>query len=145
MGENESLKGHVVRMNSEYEVVLNLGHIDGVKKGDRFIIYEEGPEVYDHIADRELGRLELVKSEVVVDHVQEECCTASSPERTVMTRPGGLTSGIGLALHGLMGEYKTVRDELPVDPEQVERVERSGDLIGIGDLARRLPRSTEED
>lgn len=76
-GSLTSLKGHVAKILSPYSVVIDLGSKHGVNRGDRFIIYELGEPVFDQ-EGKELEKLELVKGQVEVTHVQELISVAES-------------------------------------------------------------------
>lgn len=76
----ELLKGHVLKVLSPYKVLINLGRQHGVGKGMKFIIYEEGDMIYDPKSGKPVEKLELVKGEVEVVHVQEKMSAAASFE-----------------------------------------------------------------
>lgn len=75
---SELLKGHILKVLSPYKVLINLGRQHGVKRGMKFIIYEEGDMIYDPKSGKPVEKLELVKGEVEVIHVQEKMSTAGS-------------------------------------------------------------------
>jgi hypothetical protein len=62
----------------DHEVVLNRGIADGVRQGQRFLIYHLGDEIIDPSTRESLGRLELVAGTGTVTHVQERMCTVRS-------------------------------------------------------------------
>jgi hypothetical protein len=62
----------------DYEVVLNRGAKDGIRKGQRFLVYRLGDVVVDPSTGESLGRLELVAGTGTVVHVQEQMCTIRS-------------------------------------------------------------------
>jgi len=62
----------------DYEVVLNRGTKDGIRKGQRFLVYRLGDVVVDPSTGESLGRLELVAGTGTVVHVQEQMCTVRS-------------------------------------------------------------------
>jgi len=66
----ESLKGKVVEVLNEYTIAIDLGTKHGVKVGDRFVVYELGDMIKD-VDGRDLERLELVKGQVEITHVQD--------------------------------------------------------------------------
>ena len=51
----------VVRVSNDDELVINWGADDGVKRGDVFLVYGQGPLITDPDTGRDLGRLELVR------------------------------------------------------------------------------------
>ncbi len=74
-----------------YSVVINRGSRDGVKEGQKFLIYEISPEeIRDPINGESLGHLEIVKGTGVVSHLQERMATVTSDRRTqrrLVSRP----------------------------------------------------------
>jgi len=76
----ELLKGHVLKVYGSYKVLISLGKQQGVKKGMKFVIYEEGDMIYDPKSGKPVEKLELVKGEVEVIHAQEKMSIAASLE-----------------------------------------------------------------
>lgn len=62
----------VVYLIDEENIVINAGSNKNVKKGDHFLIYGLSDEVFDIDNNESLGKLELVRGEGVVVHVQEK-------------------------------------------------------------------------
>ena len=66
--------------DSNFRLVLNVGEVDGVKTGDKFLVY--GMDRDQHIIDPEtgedLGIFELVKGRGKVIDVQEKYCIIES-------------------------------------------------------------------
>lgn len=77
---SEPLKGYVLKILSPYKVLISLGKEHGVKKGIRFVIYEAGEMIFDPKTGKEVEKLELVKGEVEVIHVQTKMSIAESFE-----------------------------------------------------------------
>lgn len=78
------------------KVVINAGRKDGIKLGDKFMIYSLGDEICDPITKDRLGVLEIVKGRGKAIHVQENISTIESikvkkagTKRIVYDRPGG--------------------------------------------------------
>jgi hypothetical protein len=65
----------VARVVDEYKVVINRGADDGIKEGQRFLVYGIGDEVLDPETNESLGRLELVRGRGEVVHVQPRMAT----------------------------------------------------------------------
>lgn len=122
---------HVVDPDAAYapvEVVLNRGARDGVKLGDRFLVFGEGPNIIDPDTGKDLGRLELVRGRGEVVHVQEHLATIRTIERR-RTRPAKrITREAGGSL--LNGPGRVVEEELA--PE----VETPFEAVRLGDLAK---------
>jgi hypothetical protein len=75
---------HVIDPDMAYapiEVVINRGLADGVKTGDRFLVFGDGPMINDPDTGKELGQLEVVRGRGEVVHVQEHLATIRSIER----------------------------------------------------------------
>lgn len=68
----------VAKVIDEYTLVLNKGSSNGIKEGQRFLIYSVGEEVKDPDTSVSLGLLELVKGTGKARHVQESMCTVTS-------------------------------------------------------------------
>jgi len=76
----------VVYIKDEYELSLNVGEDDGVKKGQIFLIYSlSNHEIIDPDTKESLGYLELVKGTGSVIHVQPKLCTIRSNEFETQT------------------------------------------------------------
>lgn len=66
----------VVRVLDARTVVINKGSHDGVKLGDRFLVYSIDPHVMrDPNTGQELGHLEIVKGNARAIHVQDRMTT----------------------------------------------------------------------
>lgn len=80
-------------LEGEERIVINRGSKDEIKKGDRFLIYSVGKELYDPETRLPLGKLEIVKGTGKVVHVQEKMATIESdtlmaPSKTITKRKG---------------------------------------------------------
>jgi hypothetical protein len=65
--------------DGDYDVAINRGKADGLKIGQRFIVYglsEE--EIKDPDTGESLGRLEIVRGRGMVTHLQEKMATIRS-------------------------------------------------------------------
>lgn len=65
----------IAQIISPSRVVINAGRDDGLRKGQRAIIYSVGDEVFDPDTQESLGRLELVKGEGKIQNVQDRIST----------------------------------------------------------------------
>jgi hypothetical protein len=71
----------VAKVLDEYTLVINRGSNQGVKEGQRFLIYElSNEEVKDPATEESLGYLEIVKGIGKVTHVQDRLSTLVSVE-----------------------------------------------------------------
>lgn len=77
------LEGNVAEIISDEMFVLNIGIEAGVREGMVFIIYKEGPHVYDRSTGKDLGPLEIVKGRVRVDHAMPKMSQASTLKEVV--------------------------------------------------------------
>jgi hypothetical protein len=69
-----------VRVIDQENVVINIGSNEGIKRGNRFIIFGVGDEIIDPDSKESLGKLEIVRGEGIVVHVQEKMCIVRSDE-----------------------------------------------------------------
>lgn len=135
-------EGKVLEILDQYRIVANLG-ANYVKEGDRLIVYSLGKEIKNERGES-LGKVEIVKAEVVVEHVQQEFSTCASPlvtEKLTETVPG--SSPFTTALEAYLSAWGTrpttrtstvkCRDPLPL-PESAPAVDRN---IRVGDFVRK--------
>jgi hypothetical protein len=94
------------------KVVINRGSVDGVKDGDRFLVYDIAEEeLVDPEAGESLGRLETVRGVGVATHVQERMSTLEpemrkkSPRRIVKSSP--------ISMFGFGGREEVVEELEP--------------------------------
>lgn len=113
----------VSKVIDDYKIVINKGHADGIKKGQKYLVYGISEEVIDPITNESLGELEIVRGRGIVTHVQEKMATLKSDERSrskiVRKRNLGLLSSFGTEIE----EESDSDTELPFeDPEVLDRV-----------------------
>ena len=76
---------------NDSRVVLNRGRLDGVKIGQRFLVFGIGREIEDPRTKAKLGRLESVRGTGRVVHVQDHLATINSdmsvPGKKVVKKP----------------------------------------------------------
>jgi len=126
----EMLKGYVVKVLSPYKIVINLGREQGVKRGMKFIIYEEGDMIRDPKNGKGIEKLELVKGEVEVIHVQEKISIAASFETEKR-----MYSPIDY-LYPFRPREETVKVKKELTEEKIK--EPSPSKLKEGDLVRQL-------
>lgn len=69
------------------KIVLNVGEIDGIKIGDKFLIYSvSDDDIIDPISGKSLGKLEIVKGKGRVIYVQSQMCTIESVNKRDKTK-----------------------------------------------------------
>jgi hypothetical protein len=110
----------VAKVLDEFRVVLNAGEEDGVKPGMVFAIFSIGEKVTDPVSHDILGRLEIVKGRVRIDHVQPNMCIGHSSD--TYQRPRQFT--------GILA--------LQAGPELTETLSRKLENVAEGDRARRI-------
>lgn len=75
----------VVEIIDPYRIVINRGALDGVKIGQRLLVYGlSAADLVDPETGQNLGRLEIVRGVGQVTHVQDRMATVSSAR----TAPG---------------------------------------------------------
>lgn len=64
---------------NDYKVVINAGADNGIRKGQRYLIYAlSDHEIIDPDTGKSLGYLEIVKGTGVIIHVQDKMATLES-------------------------------------------------------------------
>lgn len=83
MSETEKVfPATVVRVLNEHEVVINRGTSDGIKNGQRFLVYVVDPNpVIDPETGGTLGSLEIIKGTGRVKHAQPNMATIISDKK----------------------------------------------------------------
>ena len=76
----------VVRVVDDHTVIINRGEKDGIRKGQRFLVYylETNP-IIDPETGQDLGQLEIVRGRGSATHIQERLTTVYSDQKG----PGG--------------------------------------------------------
>lgn len=70
----------VAKIENNCKVVINRGSIDGIKVGDKFLIYRLGDKIIDPETQENLGTLEIVVGHGKAIHVQEHIATIESDD-----------------------------------------------------------------
>jgi hypothetical protein len=120
----------VAKVIDEYTLVINKGLADGVKAGQRFLIYTYGDEVIDPDTRVSLGKLEIVKGTGRVSHLQGSMATVRSdmtakPSRS--TRKIKRQNPFGGIL-GNLGTEEEIEESLPATTVPFEEP-KVGDLV----------------
>ena len=118
------------------KLVLNVGENDGVKIGDRFLVYTNSNEdIVDPITKKSLGKLELVKGKGKVTHVQQYMCTIetlNTKEKTKKTVKDNNSLGFAI-LNYSFSTPSTTKTE-----EEVEIIPIPFENPKVGDLAKEI-------
>lgn len=122
---------HVMDPEATYapvEIVINRGSRQGVKLGDRFLVFGKGPHITDPDTGADLGELELVRGRGVVVHVQDQLATIRTIERR---RTGPAKRIVREPFRGLsILSERSIEEQLP--PE----IELPFEAVRLGDLAK---------
>jgi len=111
---------HIPDSDRPIKVILNVGSDDGVSKGDLYLVYALGEEIFDPDSGESLGQIEILKGRGKVTHVQRKMCTLESTStRTIRRKMNSLLS----SLYG---------------SEEDETITISFDEPVVGDLATKL-------
>ena len=117
------IKGKIVRILSDTEVVINRGLSHGVGYGMEFVIYERGDAIIDSDSQEILEHIEVIKERVFVTHIQDHICTAQ-------TAPADID----------LIQAKTVRPKLNVAPQDITPPNDISQRIKVGDPVRNIER-----
>ena len=126
MGD-EKFPATVIKVIDDYQIVINKGSQDGVKVGQRFLIYEETDELLqDPITLEGLGNLEIPKGTGKTIYVKEKWATIESDKTTVPTKriikktrtntPSALAAGMASSSMGLFGASEIEVEETVETP-----------------------------
>ena len=133
-------EGKVLKILDSYTIVVSLGRAE-VNEGDRLVVYGVGDEISNDKGES-LGRLEIVKANLEVEHVQDRFSTAISPIKTETVREtvpsissGSYLSSWSTIFGGTVNVERAMprryREPLPIDdkPAGLDRKIRVGDLV----------------
>ncbi len=92
------IRGKVIQVNNDYEIVINKGSLHGITKDNRFLVYHLGKELFDPDTKESLGVLEIVCGEAKPEHIQEKITTLRTAKtikrnRTIKKSPYGVLFG----------------------------------------------------
>ncbi|EJD7030465.1 hypothetical protein [Enterobacter hormaechei] len=73
----------IIYVNDDFtQFVINKGYNDDIRYKERFLIVALGEDIIDPDTNENFGRLEIVKGEAVVHHIQEKMTTLISNQFT---------------------------------------------------------------
>ena len=78
-----SVVGIVVKIIDPYTIAINRGSEHGIRIGMRYLVYNEGEELFDPETHESLGRLELICGVGVIAHVQPKLATLQSDKKII--------------------------------------------------------------
>jgi len=115
--------------DDEKKVTINRGSEDGINKGDRFLIYSIGEELFDPETKESLGMLEIVKGTGKVVHVQPRLATIesdklSAPNKTVTKKknPYSYIAYSGYEEEVISGEKEVIPFEDPTKGDKAKPI-----------------------
>jgi hypothetical protein len=122
----------VVHIADKYTVAISAGSVRGVEVGDKFLIVGIGEVIFDPDTNEELERLEIVRGQAQVIHVQDKISTLKSsiydktPDDKEITK---VTSRGGLAL--LSGPQDSVTEKVKPGAQVLRELRdvRVGDFV----------------
>lgn len=87
---------NVVSKIDNYQIVINKGTLDKINSYMRFLVYEEGKEIFDPETKESLGVLEIPKGIFKVFHIQDKMTVLVSvlTKDSTMAKFQAFTSGI---------------------------------------------------
>lgn len=118
----------VVSLIDKYKVVINAGSNQGVKIGQRYLLYTlSNEDITDPDTNESLGFLEIVKGTGKVIHVQEKMCTIESDNYKVLPKTiKRKNARYSLFSEPYEEEIESEREQLPFDNP------------ALGDLVKRV-------
>jgi len=124
----------VAKVVDRFTLVISKGRADGVKEGQRFLVYGYGEDINDPETQASLGRLEIVRGTGRVTHLQPSMATIKSdmttpPSRTIR-KFRQTPSWTKMLREAIDGNTENIEEEiLPGDPAPFE-----GPVVG--DIAK---------
>lgn len=129
----EGLKSLVARVNSEKELVLNVGIEQGVRPGDIFrIMSTEGIPINDPESGEQLGVVPVEKARVKARTVYQKICIVETYRTYTI---GGSHSSVA----AIFGPERTVTEKMEVeesDEYEIDKTVRVGDAATLFTLAK---------
>ena len=129
------IKGKVVRIISNNEVILNVGAEAGVRREMEFVIYAESDKVIDPETGEDLGVIETIKGRLTVTHVMDKMARAKTEtyEATVHSATADAINasmiGLGLAPRRETRHVRLRVEESEILPLREDMTVRIGDLV----------------
>lgn len=109
------------------EVVIDRGIEQGLKLGDRFLVFGRGPHIVDPHSGRDLGPLELVRGQGEVVQLQERMATIHTTGRRRAYPARGIVSTNGVARFVPLHVGTVVVEDITVETEIPFEAVRLGD------------------
>lgn len=133
-----SICGKIAHIIDETRVILNIGVNQGVKLNQIFLIYQEGDEVFDPDTKESLGKVEIPKGRVIIEHVQEKMAIAATEKKeSEATSRNKILSEL-MVDASIPKELD--REKLKVDPYHLNPLHQVTS-VKVGDLVRSIESS----
>jgi len=135
-----AIQAKVAEILSDTTIILNVGGVAGVREGTRFLIYQNGKQIFDPETSELLGAVEIVKATVEVNHVQEKLCVATTLTKIITRKKDVPNPGFAGLMFGLQHQ-ETIYEESGPERIKVEKkdIEYPSQLVvRVGDLARSI-------
>lgn len=132
----KAIEGRIIKIVDEFTVVIDKGKKDGVEERDRFIIYDEGDEIFD-LEGNSLGKLEIVKGKVRVQHVQEKFSVCKGyKEKFIRRSPSAYQSLISSM--SVFSNFEVEEELIPldIDEKDTSALNTEPKPVIIGDLVK---------
>ena len=71
----------IAEVLSTTDILINAGQDAGIEHGNRFVVYDEGPEIFDPETNESLGHLEIKKGQFEAIDVQPRATIARLKSR----------------------------------------------------------------
>ena len=124
----------IVKIPSEYEVVINAGKNKSISVGDEFEIYEPGEEIFDPDTKESLGILDYIKDTVQAVTVLEKLTIC----KHITTSPSNLISTIAS-----LTQSQVVVEKLNVNYDDLSQYPNDpSKKINLGDAVRLIKRAS---
>jgi len=129
-----SIRGKIAQIIDDTKVVINVGSRDGVILNQKFVIYEEGDEILDPDTGVSLGKIEVPKGHIIIEHVQDKIAIGVTEQKAE-------DASERKTLSELMVEASTPvknnREKLMVDPYSMKPLP-SITPVKVGDRVRAI-------
>lgn len=121
------IKGKVIKILNEYQIVVNLGEYE-VTEGDSLFIIDNSVEICDPETNEKLGVYTFKKEEIIVKETFSKF-SICSPSRTKKVE-----SSLISAMNPLMTTSKTITIPFTVEENENENIYLKNKSIKIGDI-----------
>lgn len=119
--------GYVIEIPTSDSIIINLGKKDKVSIGDKFEVFEPGPDVIDFPSNDIIGRYDFPKTIVEAQEIYEQFTLC---QRVIKTTKNAFS----ITMASLLSDSPSYEiKQLNVDVEQVKNWKIEDSIIKIGD------------